>query len=50
MTSTDLKGIMLSEISWTGKDKYSMISHMKSKKTKITIEKRGQICGYQRWR
>ena len=34
---------MLSEISWTGKDKYSMISHMKSKKKKITIEKRSDL-------
>ena len=34
----DLKGIMLSEISWAGKNKYSMISHMKSKKKIITIK------------
>ena len=29
---------MLSEISWAGKDKYSMISHKKSKKKIITIK------------
>ena len=31
-TWVDLKGIMLSEISQTGKDKYCMISHVESKK------------------
>ena len=33
----DLGGIMLSEISQTGKDKYSMLSHVESNKKKKQI-------------
>ena len=45
----DLGGIMLSEISQTGKDKYSMLSHVEynKKKTNICILKKKQTHRYR---
>ena len=50
-TWMDLKGIVLSEISQTEKDRYCMsfpIWEISNEQTNTLIEKRDQNCGYQK--